>query len=71
MPLTMDTGGPIEMCQTLVWHILGLAGIEPIADDIMVVGCGDRDVEVELDNDNLDPDTAVLEMPTPMDVKAV
>lgn len=92
----------------------GLAGIEPIADDILVVGCGDTDAEAELDHDKnlsalmercravglrlserklqfklkavhfhghilsseglkIDPEKtrAVLEMPTPADVKAV
>lgn len=29
----------------------GLAGIEPIAHDILVVGCGDTDAEAELDHD--------------------
>ncbi|KAJ8371257.1 hypothetical protein SKAU_G00112850 [Synaphobranchus kaupii] len=89
----------------------GLAGIEPIADDILVVGCGDTDAEAELDHSSalmercravglrlserklqfklkavhfhghilsseglkIDPEKtrAVLEMPTPTDVKAV
>lgn len=32
--------------------LAGLAGIEPIADDILVVGCGDTDAEAERDHDN-------------------
>ncbi len=31
--------------------LMGLRGIEPIADDILVVGCGDSDAEAELDHD--------------------
>lgn len=31
--------------------LMGLRGIEPIADDILVVGCGDSDLEAELDHD--------------------
>lgn len=31
--------------------LMGLRGIEPIADDILVVGCGDSDAEAESDHD--------------------
>ena len=32
--------------------LAGLAGIEPIADDILVVGCGNTEVDAERDHDN-------------------
>lgn len=32
--------------------LAGLAGMEPIADDILVVGCGDTAAEAEQDHDN-------------------
>ena len=31
--------------------LMGLSGVEPIADDILVVGCGDSDEEAECDHD--------------------
>ncbi|KAJ8405026.1 hypothetical protein AAFF_G00329470 [Aldrovandia affinis] len=31
--------------------LAGLKGIEPIADDLLVVGCGDTDKEAESDHD--------------------
>ncbi|KAL1282331.1 hypothetical protein QQF64_001134 [Cirrhinus molitorella] len=31
--------------------LMGLQGIEPLADDILIVGCGDSDAEAELDHD--------------------
>ncbi|KAK7901454.1 hypothetical protein WMY93_018223 [Mugilogobius chulae] len=58
--------------------LAGLEGIEPIADDILVVGCGDNDVEAEADHDTkllalLNPEKvqAILDMPNPTDAKAV
>jgi hypothetical protein len=33
--------------------LVGLNGVEPIAHDILIVGCGDSDEEAELDHDSM------------------
>ncbi|KAJ8353117.1 hypothetical protein SKAU_G00206840 [Synaphobranchus kaupii] len=42
-----------EIYQRKQHELLGdLSGVEPIADDILVVGCGDSDIEAERDHDS-------------------
>ncbi|KAI4873533.1 hypothetical protein NFI96_011364, partial [Prochilodus magdalenae] len=64
--------------------LAGLKGVEPIADDILVVGCGDTDKDAESDHDTKllalmercrgpDPEKvrAIVNMPNPTDAKGV